>query len=345
MTERADEPVRLLHDEATGDHLLVYASARGPQIEIRFQGEMLWMTQAQIAQLFGRDQSVISRHINNILDEGELEAESNMQKMHIAGAAKPVSLHSLDMVISVGYRISSAQATLFRRWATGVLVQYARRGFVVDANRLKQGEERDRLAELREIIRDLRSEEANLYRELRRICSLCQDYDPNAEAAREFFQRTQAKLVYAVASQTPSEIIHSRADHAVENMGLQTWSGDEVKKSDAVIAKNFLLPQEVRELNRLTTILLDIFEDQLDVGRLLVMDDARQLLDKQLQQLGRSVLKSGGSISAAEARAKAEAGYARYKDSRAIARRKEADENIAALAREAKGLGRSRGKP
>jgi hypothetical protein len=118
-----------------------------------------------------------------------------------------------------------------------------------------------------------------------------------------------------------------------------------VKKSDAVIAKNFLLPQEVRELNRLTTILLDIFEDQLDVGRLLVMDDARQLLDKQLQQLGRSVLKSGGSISAAEARAKAEAEYARYKDSRAIARRKEADENIAALAREAKGLGRSRGKP
>jgi len=344
MTERADEPVRLQRDGDTGDHFLVYASARGPQLEIRFQGETLWMTQAQIAELFGRDQSVVSRHINNIVDEGELEAERNMQKMHIAGSTKLVTLHSLDMVISVGYRISSAQATLFRRWATGVLVQYARRGFVVDTQRLKQGEERDRLTELREIIRDLRSEEANLYRELRRVCSLCQDYDPDAAAAREFFQHTQAKLVYAVVSQTPSEVVHARADHTAENMGLQSWAGDEPKKSDALIAKNFLSHGEVRELNRLTTILLDIFEDQLDMGKLLIMEDARRLLDQQLQQLGRSVLKSGGLISAAQAKRKAEAEYDRYNDARRIARRQEAEENIAALAREAKGLGRSRSK-
>ena len=116
MTERADEPVRLQRDGDTGDHFLVYASARGPQLEIRFQGETLWMTQAQIAELFGRDVSVVSRHINNILDEGELDEATSLQKMQIS-SGRPATLYSLDMVISVGYRISSAQATLFRRWA------------------------------------------------------------------------------------------------------------------------------------------------------------------------------------------------------------------------------------
>jgi hypothetical protein len=148
------------------------------------------MTQAQIGQLFGRDQSVMSRHISNILEEGELTEEGNMQKVHITSSTRPVTLYSLDMVISVGYRVSSAQATVFRRWATGILVQFAKKGFVVDAPRLKQPENADRVAELREIIRDIRSDEANIYWELRLICSLCQDYDNTTEAAREFYQRT-----------------------------------------------------------------------------------------------------------------------------------------------------------
>ena len=138
------------------------------------------------------------------------------------------------MVISVGYRVSSAQATQFRRWATGVLVQFARKGFVIDAPRLKQPATADRIAELREIIRDIRSDEANLYAELRSICALCQDYDGATEAARIFYQRTQAKLVYAVVSETPSEIVASRADHSAENMGLQSWPGDNIRKADVV---------------------------------------------------------------------------------------------------------------
>ncbi len=130
-------------------------------------GETLWMTQAQIAELFGRDVSVVSRHIANVIEDGELAGEGNLQKMQIAGAARPVTLYSLDMVISVGYRVSSAQATLFRRWATEKLVQFATKGFVVDSVRLKQPENAGRVAELREIIRDIRADEANVFRELR----------------------------------------------------------------------------------------------------------------------------------------------------------------------------------
>ena len=286
MGDGNDGPVRLTEDSHTGDRFLVYDSDKGLRIDIRYEGETLWMSQAQIAQLFGRDQSVISRHISSILEEGELEEKSSMQKVHIARSTKPVTLYNLDMVISVGYRVSSAQATVFRRWATGILVQFAKTGFVVDAPRLKQPDARDRVAELREIIRDIRSDEANVYRELRSICAMCQDYDDNKEVAREFYQRTQAKLVYAVTSHTPAEIVAQRADHTAMNMGLTAWQGDSIRKADVTVSKNYLGEAEIRELNRLTTILLDIFEDQLDLGRLVVMLDAQDLLDAQLANLG-----------------------------------------------------------
>lgn len=334
MRQGGDEPVHLVEDDDTGDRFLVYETAKGFRLDIRYEGETLWMTQAQIAQLFGRDQSVISRHVSNILEEGELIEESNMQKMHIASSTKPVSLYSLDMVISVGYRVSSAQATVFRRWATGILVQFARKGFVVDAPRLKQPEAVDRVTELREIIRDIRSDEANVYRELQRICAMCRDYDPARSEAREFYQRTQAKLVYAVTSHTPAEVIASRADHKQPNMGLQSWSSDSVRKLDVTVSKNYLAEAELRELNRLTTILLDIFEDQLELGRLILMDDARTLLDRQLDQLGRGILRHGGSVKADDAKRRAQNEYARFDEQRKTQRHVEADRQISALVQE-----------
>ena len=249
MTSEGEGPVRLVEERQTGDRFLVYGADAGLRIDIRYEGETLWMTQAQIGSLFGRDVSTISRHIANVLEEGELEEQSNLQKVQIAQSTRPVTLYSLDMVISVGYRVSSAQGTLFRRWATGVLVQFAKKGFVVDSIRLKQRENADRVAELREIIRDIRSDEANLYRELSAICAMCQDYDASTDAARTFFLRTQAKLVYAVTSQTPSEIVADRADSAMENMGLTTWPNDNVRKRDVAISKNYLAETEIRELN------------------------------------------------------------------------------------------------
>lgn len=333
----ANEPVHLVEDEQTGDRFLVYATEKGLRLDIRFEGETLWMTQAQIGHLFGRDVSTISRHIANVFEEGELDESTSLQKVQTT-TGRPASLYNLDVVISVGYRVSSAQATVFRRWATGILVQFAKKGFVIDAARLKQPENADRIAELREIIRDIRSDEANVYRELRQICSMCQDYDGTTEVARDFYQRTQAKLVYAVTSHTPSEIIASRADHKQESMGLKSWPNDNLRKADVSVSKNYLTETEIKELNRLTTILLDIFEDQLDIGRLVVMQDAQLLLDRQLGSLGRSLLRTGGTIKASDAKRIAEAEYEKFDQARKLERQRQADEHIAALAKEAKGL-------
>lgn len=335
MSNPSDGPLQLEEDESTGDRFLVYASGKGMRIDIRFEGETLWMTQAQIAQLFGRDVATISRHISGILEEGELDEATSLQKTQ-RSLGRPANLYSLDMIISVGYRVSSAQATIFRRWATSILVQYARKGFVVDSIRLKQPDMADRFTELREIIRDIRSDEANVYRELKRICSLCQDYDGSAQAAQIFFQQTQAKLIYAVTSQTPSEVVMSRADSGTPNMGLQSWSHDNLRKADTTVSKNYLTEAEVRELNRLTTILLDIFEDQADLGRLVAMSDAKRLLDEQLQGLGRVVLRDGGRVSAEAAKAKAEAEYSRWKDRQKALRHAQTDAALAELASQAR---------
>ncbi len=194
MSSEQNEPVHLVEDVETGDRFLVYGTDKGLRLDIRYEGETLWMTQAQIGQLFGRGVSTISRHIANVIAEGELEESTSLQKVQTT-TGRPATLYSIDMVISVGYRVSSAQATVFRRWATSVLVQFARKGFVVDAPRLKQPENVDRVAELREIIRDIRSDEANVYRELCTICAMCQDYDGSTEAAREFYQREAKQAI------------------------------------------------------------------------------------------------------------------------------------------------------
>lgn len=331
MAESKDDPIHLEQDETTGDRFLVYGTDKGMRIDIRFEGETLWMTQAQIAQLFGRDVATISRHISGILEEGELDEATSLQKTQ-RSVGRPAILYSLDMIISVGYRVSSAQATAFRRWATGVLVQYARKGFVVDSIRLKQPEMADRFAELREIIRDIRSDEANVYRELKRICAMCQDYQGDTQAAREFFQQTQAKLVHAVTSMTPSEVVMERSDSGAGNMGLRSWPNDNIRRNDVTVSKNYLAEAEIRELNRLTTILLDIFEDQAELGRLVVMADARRLLDDQLRGLGRTVLGGGGRVSAEAAKEKALREYDAWKDRQKALRHEQADAVIAELA-------------
>lgn len=340
MSNENIEPIHLVEDEDTGDRFLVYGNEKGVSLDIQFEGETLWMSQAQISQLFGRDQSVVSRHISNILEEGELDEASTMQKLHIATSTKRVAIYNLDMIISVGYRVSSAQATVFRKWATSVLVQYAVKGFVVDSPRLKQTGNIDRIRELREIIRDIRSDESNVYAELRNICAMCQDYDGTDKTAQQFYQRTQAKLVYAVTSHTPSEIVAGRSDHSSDNMGLNTWPNENIRKADVIVAKNYLAEAEIKELNRLTTILLDIFEDQADVGRLLVMDDASQLLDRQLKSLGRSVLQSGGKIKSQTAKLRAQGQYDIFSERQKTERQLKAKENISRLAKEAKALNR-----
>lgn len=330
MSDEDQDPVVLHEDERTGDRFLVYGTEKGARLDIRYEGETLWMSQSQIAELFGRDVSTISRHIANVFEAGELDEATSLQKVQTT-TGRPATLYNLDVVISVGYRVSSAQATIFRKWATGILVQFAKKGFVVDSQRLKQPENADRIAELRDIIRDIRADEANVYRELKRICAMCQDYDAGSEAWVEFYRNTQAKLLFAVTSHTPAEIVASRADARAPNMGLTNWPNDNIRKADVTISKSYLGDGEIKELNRLTTILLDIFEDQLDIGKLVVMNDARRLLDDQLRNLSRQVLTHGGRIKMTDAKQHAEREYEKFNAARKLERQREADRLIAEL--------------
>ena len=320
MAKKAEElqPLSLVEDAETGDQFVLYTTKSGVELELRFDGEEPWATQRQMADLFGIKQSTISIHIKNIFSDGEVDQESNIDKINIADSAKPVAIYSLDVILAVGYRVSSKEGILFRRWANRILKQYLLKGFVIDAPRLKG--QQDRFAELRKIIRDIRSDEANVYAELRRICSLCSDYDPSSRQAQEFYGRMQAKLYWATVSHTGAELLRERVDGTAENCGLQTWYGDHVLQDDVLNAKNTLAAHELEELNRVTDILLSVFEDQLDVGRLTKMADADRLLDEQLAQLGRAVLKHGGSISSEKAKSHAKEQYKVF-----AARRKEVE--------------------
>jgi hypothetical protein len=284
-----------------------------------------------MAEMFGISRSGITRHIGRIVSEGELAEDGNVHLMYITAGKKQTKLYSLNMMISVGYRVESKQGTLFRIWATDKLVQYLTKGFVVDAPRLKEPGEADRVAELRDIIRDIRSSEANVYAELRRICALCSDYDSASEDARKFYQRMQAKLYWAVVSYTPAMVLKDRADAEQPNMGLQSWSKENIRQEDAVVAKNYLAGGELEELNRLTTILLDIFDDQLRIGKLTLMSEAEALLDKQLKNLSRAVLTHGGSVSADAAKAHAKAEYKKFDDQRRALRAETRQTELAEL--------------
>lgn len=346
MSPSKIDPVHLLQDERTGDRLLIYGTARGAHVELRYDGDALWMSQAQMASLFGRDVSVISRHISAILEEGELDEDGSLQKLQTTSSGgRPATVYSLDMVISVGYRVSSAQATQFRRWATDILVRFATSGFVVDAERLKVPGARDRVAELRDIVRDIRASEANLYAEIRHICAMCQDYDPKSDAWRDFYRNIQAKLCYAVTNQTPAEIVRTRADADEEHMGLHSWGSDRVTSADVTTAKNFLGAAEIRELNRLTDLLLTIFEDQLDLGRLTTMAQATKTLETQFKQLGRVVLRGGGRIAKTDADRHAREEYRRWDERRKAAEKARVDSEYAELKKATKSLPQSRRSP
>ena len=337
------EPVQLNEDAESGSRFLIYGTDAGVRVDLHYVGDSLWMTQAQMAELFGRDVSVISRHIAAILEEGELD-ENHLQKRKLKPRGGPTTLYSLLMVISLGYRVSSPQAILFRKWATNALFDFATKGFVVDSVRLKNPDLRNRVQELRDIIRDIRSDEANVYRELRQICAMCQDYDGTSPVWKDFYRTTQAKLIYAVSSHTPSEIVAERADASLPNMGLQSWPNDNIRKNDVGVSKNYLAQGEITELNRLTTILLDIFEDQLDLGRITTMTQLTALLDKQLDDLGRVVLQHGGKISTIDAKRIAEAEYAKYQAQQKAIRHELADAAMAEIKAAGRKLPRTRSK-
>lgn len=324
----ATEPVHITEEAGTGHRFLLYGTDKGAEAQLQFHGEALWMTQSQIADLFGRDVSVVSRHITKILEDGELNDESNLQKVQIAGSAKPVTLYSLDMVISVGYRVSSRQATMFRKWATETLVQFATKGFVVDVERLKAPSDRDHFRDLRELIREIRASEANVYRELRQIIALCNDYEALSEGAKNaFFAATQNKLLYAVTSMTAPEIRLDRAKASAPNMGLTSWRKRTPNKKDIYTAKNYLAEFEIKDLNRFTNMLLDYFEQETDLQRLVTTADAERAVERFVKNNERSLLKGGRSVSKLEADRHCEVEYEKFDTLRKLNHLQNADED------------------
>lgn len=327
-----DAPVQLFEND-TGARFLIYSSKGGVRQEVLFDGDQPWFTQKQLAEMFGVDVRTVSEHVGNFLNDGEL-SDSVIRDFRITAADSKTYLvkhYALDVAFYVGYRANSSEGILFRKWATAILTQFAMKGFVVDKPALKG--QTDRIAELREVIRDLRSDEASIYAELRNICAMCLDYDPGSQTANRFYANMQAKLYWAVVSKTPSEVLRDRVDAEAENLGLQSWAGDHVLQADATTAKNTLLPAELKELNRVTDILLSVFEDQLDVGRLTSMQGAERLLDEQLAQLGRPVLRHGGSDSSDQAKSHVMSQYKIFNDRRKQIRREQANAELAELKR------------
>lgn len=321
----ASEPVHLTQDEDTGDRFLIYSTDTGLKVQLRYEGEALFMSQAQMAELFGVDVRTVNEHVSNVFREGELEEGATIRKFRIVRTegtrevAREVNHYSLDAVIAVGYRVSSRQGTMFRKWATEKLVQFATKGFVVDVERLKAPSERDHFRELRELIREIRASEANVYHELRQIISICSDYAALDEHRKNaFFAAVQNKLLFAVAGMTAAEIRMSRASAGRENMGLTTWKGRHVSKSDIGIAKNYLGDVEIRDLNRFTNMLLDYFEQETERRRLVLTTDAEAAVDRFIRNNDRQLLRGAGSVSKRDADAHCEAEYDKFNDLRKL---------------------------
>jgi hypothetical protein len=278
------------------------------------QGETVWLTQAQIAKLFGRDRSVITKHIYKIFTEGELDEKSNVQNMHIPNSDKPVALYSLDVILAVGYRVKSPLATQFRQWATAVLHEYLQKGFAMNDEFLKNMGGGLYWKELLERIRDIRASEKVMYRQVLDLYATSLDYNATMPETIEFFKIVQNKLHYAVSRHTASEIIFDRANAELPFMGLTVFKGKRPMKNEVIIAKNYMTEKELFALRRMVNAFFDMAELKAETHEPMYMRDWLETLDKFTSDFGFGVLEGAGSVSHIEAEEKA---YREYKTYRA----------------------------
>lgn len=294
--------------------IIIYRTEDGKvKIECRFEGETLWLQQAQIARLFGRDISVISRHIKNIFTDGELDAKSNLQNLQIANSDKSVVFYSLDVILAVGYRVKSPQATQFRQWATRVLHEYLQKGFAINDEFLITAGGGNYWKELLERIRDIRVSEKVMYRQILDLYATSLDYNASMPETIEFFKIVQNKLHYAVSGHTASEIIFDRANAELPFMGLTVFKGKQPLKSEITIAKNYMTEKELFALRRMVNAFFDMAELKAENHNPMYMRDWLKTLDKFTSDFGFGVLEDGGSISHTEAVKKAYREYDTYR--------------------------------
>lgn len=281
------------------DDLIIYNTDDGEaNVSLLAKDGTVWCTQAQMAELFGKSISTISRHISNILDENEVDKKSNLHFMQIANSDKPVAIYSLDVILAVGFRVRSPRGTQFRRWANSTLKEYLQKGFILDSERLKNPDGRpDYFDELLAKIRDIRASEKRFYQKLRDLFALSSDYDKTDRATMLFFAETQNKLIYGVTGKTAAELILSRADASQPNMALTSWQGSIVRRKDIYTAKNYLTADELDTLNRLVTIFLESAEFRVKRRKDLTLPFWRESVDKLLTDHDVPLLASPGTVS------------------------------------------------
>jgi len=281
--------------------IILYRTDDGKDaVQLRIEGKTVWLSLNQIAALFERDKSVISRHLKTIFDDGELDRGSVVAEFATTaadGKTYQVEHYNLDAVLAVGYRVRSPRGVQFRRWATTTLREYLVKGFVMNDERLKDPAF-DYFDELLERIRDIRASEKRFYQKVRDLfAETSADYDGSSDTARRFFQTIQNKMLYAVTGHTAAELIVARADPDQPNMGLTTWSGKRVRKQDVVTAKNYLNEDEVSELNRLVTMFLDFAEDRAKRRQQITMNEWVTQTDRFLDFNERQVLTGAGKVT------------------------------------------------
>jgi len=301
-------------------NFLLYTGNDGKiNVEVFLRDETVWLTQKAIGELFGKERSVITKHLKNIFTSGELEEKSNVQKMHFSHSDKAIKFYNLDAIISVGYRVNSYQATQFRIWATRTLKEFIIKGFVLDDERLKQGKQvfgKDYFDELLERIREIRASERRFYQKITDIYALSADYDKNAPITKDFFATVQNKLHWAITGKTAAEIIYDSADATKIYMGLTSWKhapDDKILKSDVAVAKNYLSEAHIKELNQIISAYLDLAENRAQRQILMKMADWIEFLHNFLELSNYPILQDTGKVSALEARLKAEQEYDVYR--------------------------------
>lgn len=298
-------------------NIIIYTTEDGlAKIETTFDGDTVWLSIDQMAELFQRDRSVIGKHIRNIFKEGELQKESVWAKFAYTaadGKIYQVDYYNLDVIISVGYRVKSKRGTQFRIWATNILKEYMRKGFAMDDERLKNLGGGGYFKELLERIRDIRASEKVFYRQVLEIYATSIDYNPKAEISIQFFKKVQNKIHYAIHGQTAAEVIYNRADAEKEFMGLTSFAGKQPTLKEAVVAKNYLDEKELRAMGQLVSGYLDFAERQAEREQAMTMQNWAEHLDRILTMSGEQLLIGNGSVSHKQAVDKATGEYKKYK--------------------------------
>jgi len=306
---------------------LLYKTSNGDiKVDVLLQNETIWLPQKKIAELFDVNVPAISKHLKNIFDNGELDKKATVSNLEIVqkesgrDVKRRTEFYNLDAIIAVGYRVNSKRATQFRIWATQVLKEFIIKGYTMDVERLKNPQPffgQDYFQEQLEKIRDIRSSERRLYQKITDIYSECSiDYEYDSETTKDFFATVQNKLHWAITNKTAAEIVVSRANHKKNKMGLTSWKNSpngKIRKSDVVIAKNYLSEKELKPLNRIVTMYLDYAEDQAEQGNVMTMKDWAEKLNTFLQFNQKDVLHNAGKVTSAIAKTFAESEFERYR--------------------------------